>query len=125
MIIYIVSNMTKVYPQMTTLLSFDLILSLLYRVYMALVVCTIRVTREMHMLSCHAAMVSLLWFSKVSNRSKQDLLWCQSKTSFGVKARPEMVILGNHHHLLLETCLLTDFFPVLHVLVCTTDFIRV
>ena len=60
MIIYIVSSMTKVYPQTTILYVFDLCFLLLYRVYMVLSVYMIGAMSETEILSCYVAMVSLL-----------------------------------------------------------------
>ena len=69
MIIYIVSSMTTVYPQMTILCVFVLCFLSVYTVYRVLTVYMIGAMSETEILSCYAAMVSLLWFVIVSNQS--------------------------------------------------------
>ena len=60
LIIYTVSSMTKVYPQMTILCVFVLCFLSVYTVYRVLTVYIIEAMSETEILSCYVAMVSLL-----------------------------------------------------------------
>ena len=72
-IICVFSSIPSLCLQMSILSSFVLCLSLLYIVYRVLKVCTIGAMSETEILSCYAAMVSLLWFLIVSSQSNSEI----------------------------------------------------
>ena len=72
-IICVFSSSPSLCLEMSILSSFVLCLSLLYIVYRVLKVCTIGAMSETEILSCYAAMVSLLWFLIVSSQSNSEI----------------------------------------------------
>ena len=73
LIICVFSSSPNLCLQMSILSSFVLCLSLLYIVYRVLSVYMIGAMSETEILSCYAAMVSLLWFSIVSSQSNSEI----------------------------------------------------